>query len=563
MSIPSSPIVSAPQAVRDVAFPTLSSAQLDTLLQYGEVEPLPTGRVLFHQGERTYSFFVILSGTVAIVNQIRDEQITYAVSQPGAFLGELNMLTGQAVVLTAIAQEPGEVLRIPSETLKEIIGSEPILSDIILRAFLLRRSILMKTDTGVHIIGASHDPETIRLRLFADRNRLLHVFHDLDEDPFAADVLQQHGFNRADIPVLIAKGDPEHVVPRASNAEAAKVTGLDIDADLSTYFDVIVVGAGPAGLGASVYAASEGLDMVALESMAIGGQAGTSSRIENYLGFPAGLSGAELANRAYVQADKFGAQISIPHAAKGLRREGNRFIIELDDNRQASGSSVIIATGARYRTLDVPRLEEFESIDVMYAATEIEVRRCIGADVAVVGGGNSAGQAAMFLSKTANRVLMLIRSEGLARTMSSYLVQQIAQTPNIKIVPHTEIRELVGEGRLTGIVTWNRESGATESIPVQTVFVMIGSDANTEWLRGTVELDAKGFVVTGQELETVAKTNGQRPPYLLETSLPGVFAAGDVRSSSVKRVASAVGEGAMAVQFVHQFLQETPPDGVS
>lgn len=199
----------------------------------------------------------------------------------------------------------------------------------------------------------------------------------------------------------------------------------------------------------------------------------------------------------------------------------------------------------------------------MYAATEIEVRRCIGADVAVVGGGNSAGQAAMFLSKTANRVLMLIRSEGLARTMSSYLVQQIAQTPNIKIVSHTEIRELVGEGRLTGIVTWNRESGATESIPVQTVFVMIGSDANTEWLRGTVELDAKGFVVTGQELETVAKTNGQRPPYLLETSLPGVFAAGDVRSSSVKRVASAVGEGAMAVQFVHQFLQETPPDGVS
>ena len=558
MSIPNTAIESAPEHVRDVAFPRLSTAQIDTLRTYGEVESMPSGRVLFQQGERTYSFFVVLTGTVAIVNQLGDHQTTYAVSQPGAFLGELNMLTGQAVVLTAIAEEPGEVLRISADTLKEIVATEPILSDIILRAFLLRRSILMKTNTGVHIIGASHDPETIRLRLFAERNRLLHVFHDLDEEAIAVERLSHHGLVRSDIPVLISKGADERVVPRATNAEAAAVIGLDIDADLGACFDVIVVGAGPAGLGASVYAASEGLGMVALESMALGGQAGTSSRIENYLGFPAGLSGAELANRAYVQADKFGAQISIPHEARGLRQEGDRFIIELDDDREAAGRSVIIATGARYRTLDVRRLAEFESIDVMYAATEIEARRCIGADVAVVGGGNSAGQAAMFLSKTANRVLMLIRGDGLASTMSSYLVQQINRTPNIEIMGNTEIQELLGEDRLSGIVTVNRKTGATGSVPVQTVFVMIGSDANTEWLKGTLELDTKGFVVTGQDLSTMrANVDSRRPPYLLETSLPGVFAAGDVRSGSVKRVASAVGEGAMAVQFVHQYLRES------
>ncbi len=299
MSVPTSIMTSAPQAVRDVAFPRLSDAQIETLLAYGEVEEMPSGRVLFHQGERTYSFFVILSGTVAIVNRLGHDQVTYAVSQPGAFLGELNMITGQAVVLTAIAEEAGEVLRISPETLKQIIGSEPILSDIILRSFLLRRSILMKTDTGVHIVGTYHDPETLRLRLFAERNRLLHVFHDLDNDETAERILGMHGLSRSDIPVLIAKGDPETVVPRATNAETAKVIGLDIDADLGTRFDVIVIGAGPAGLGASVYAASEGLGMIALESMAIGGQAGTSSRIDNYLGFPAGLSGAELANRLH------------------------------------------------------------------------------------------------------------------------------------------------------------------------------------------------------------------------------------------------------------------------
>ncbi|MGI8644497.1 MAG: FAD-dependent oxidoreductase [Thermomicrobiales bacterium] len=536
-----------------MAFPVVTGAQIETPRQYGVIEPMPSGRELFERGDCSYSLFMVLSGTVAIVNRIREHHITLSVTQSGGFLGELNMLTGQAVFLSATAEEPGEVLRIPTATLKPIIGNVPILSGIILRAVLLRRSILMKTDTGVHIIGASHDQETVRLRLFAERNRLLHVFHDLDEKGIAGVVLREYGLTRSDIPVMIAQGDRETVIPRRSNAVAAKLIGLDIEVDLSMLFDLMVVGAGPAGLGASVYAASEGLCMVTLEATALGGQAGTSAWIENYLGFPAGPSGAEMANRAYVQADKFGARMAIPLRPTSMNRHGDDFAVHVDDGQTVYSRSVISATGARYRKLDVPCLEEFESIDIMYAATEIEARRCLGADVAVVGAGNSAGQAAMFLAKTANRVLLLIRGEGLYATMSNYLVQQIVNTPGIEIMPRTEIKELIGEDHLTGIRVVNNASGAQESIPVQTIFVMIGSEANAGWRDGTVATDSHGFVLTGPDIATPV---GARAPYLLEANLPGVFATGDVRSGSVKRVASAVGEEAMAVQFVHQFLQE-------
>jgi thioredoxin reductase (NADPH) len=545
--------------IRSVAFPTLTDDQIDFLMRYGEVREIQPGQVLFAEGDRSYDFNVILAGEAEIVENFGGEARRIAVHGARRFLGEMNMLTGQSVYLSAVMRDGGEVLAIPPEKLKEIVTEEPTLSDTILKAFLARRSVLMRAGMGLRIVGSRHSRDALRLREFAVRNRLPHRWVELEEDEGAEALLERFGASRAETPVAIWLG--EKVLKNPSNAELARTLGLDVGASRERTYDLVVVGAGPAGLAAAVYGASEGLATLCLEAVSLGGQAGTSSRIENYLGFPAGLSGAELASRALVQADKFGARTTVPQEAAGLRRENGRYAVMLSDGSEVSGSSVIVATGARYRRPDVPRLERFEGVSVHYAATEAEAQMCRGNEVAVMGGGNSAGQAAIFLASRVAKVYLLIRGGDLGKSMSRYLIDRIGSTENIELLCHTEARELVGDGSLDGIGVEDNRSGERRTLPARALFVFIGAEANTGWLTGTVALDERGFVPTGMSLDR-SRLDARvwdglsREPFLLESSLPGVFVAGDARSGSVKRVASAVGEGSMAVQFVHQYLAE-------
>jgi thioredoxin reductase (NADPH) len=496
---------------------------------------------------------------VKVGDDFPGEARTIGVFQEGRFLGELNMLTGQAMYLTGVVSEAGEVLAIPRERLKEVVTEEPNISDIILRAFLARRSYMVKTGIGLRIIGSRHSPDAARLREVAARNRVPHVWIELEDDPKAEALLARLGAKPSETPVTVWQG--EEVLKNPTNLEFARTTGLEVEAPLDRTYDLVVVGAGPAGLGASVYGASEGLSTLALESVALGGQAGTSSRIENYPGFPAGLSGFELASRVLVQADKFGARTAVPWEAIGLRREEGHYWIGLLEGGEVAARSVIVASGARYRRLKVPSLGRFEGESVHYAATEAEAQRCEGEEVAVVGGGNSAGQAALFLAGRTKRVYLLIRGDDLGKSMSRYLVDRITNAGNVELLANTEVRELVGEDRLEGVVVGDNRSGARRTLGARALFAFIGAEANTGWLRGAVDLDERGFVLTGRELDGSAFDEDpwrelSREPSLLETSMPGVFAAGDVRSGSIKRCASAVGEGAMAVRLVHQYLAE-------
>jgi thioredoxin reductase (NADPH) len=441
--------------------------------------------------------------------------------------------------------------------LKEVVTEEPNISDIILRAFLARRSYMVKKGLGLRIIGSRYSGDATRLREFAARNRVPHVWMGLEDDPRAGALLERLDAKPWETPVTVWQG--EDVLKNPTNLQFAQATGLEVDAPLQQTYDLVVIGAGPAGLGAAVYGASEGLSTLALESVALGGQAGTSSRIENYPGFPAGLSGFELASRVLVQADKFGARTAVPQEATGLRREGGRFLVGLSEGGEVAARSVIVASGARYRRLDVESLGHFEGESVHYAATQAEAQRCEDEEVAVVGGGNSAGQAALFLAASTRKVYLLIRGDDLGKSMSSYLVDRVTRTGNIELVANTEVKELIGEDRLDGVVVENNRSGERQVLGARSLFVFIGADANTGWLRGTVGLDERGFVLTGAALDHSALDEEDwrdraREPFLRETILPGVFAAGDARSGSIKRCASAVGEGAMAVRLVHQYL---------
>lgn len=541
------------------AFPTLSETQISFLKDYGVVRETKAGQVLFQEGDTSYDFIVILEGDVEIVENFGGEDRTIATHGAGRFLGEMNMLTGQAVYLSAVVSEPGEMLAIPPENLREIVTEEPTLSDIILKAFLARRQVLMNVGTGLRIIGSHYSREALRLREFAVRNRLPHAWLDLEEENGAEAVLKEFGVERSETPVAVWNGE---ALRNPTNAQLARRIGLDVDNSGEQTYDLIVVGAGPAGLAATVYGASEGLSTLNLEAVALGGQAGTSSRIENYLGFPAGLSGMELASRAMVQANKFGARTTVPQEACVLERKDGCYKIRLSEGGEVRGSSVIVASGARYRRLDVPRLEEFEGLSVHYAATEAEAQMCADEEVAVVGGGNSAGQAAVFLAGRARKVYLLIRGDDLGKSMSRYLVDRVEATENIELLTNTEIRELLGdEAPLEGVVVENKRKDARRTLGTRSLFVFIGADANAGWLEGTLQLDDKGFVLTGTGLNRsflnqALWPEGSREPILFETSLPGVFAVGDVRSESIKRVASAVGEGSMAVRLVHQRLSE-------
>ena len=539
---------------------TLSEDQIDRLRSYGEVEATQPGDVLFQEGDSRYDFFVVLDGSVEITVQASGERRQLSTVGPGGFLGELNMLTGETVFATATITEAGEVLRIAIDRLREIIAAVPDLSDLILQAFLSRRTFLIdQARGGLKIVGSRFSSGTLQLREFAARNQIPHTWLDLEEDQGAEALLCTFEIKPSETPVVILGG--ECVLRNPTPTELAERLGVRMSAPPETTYDLLVIGAGPAGLAAAVYGASEGLSTFALEAIATGGQAGTSSKIENYLGFPAGLSGAELANRARVQAVKFGARISAPTEATGLRREGGFYMVTLQDGSEVTGRSVVIATGARYRKLDVPDLETFEDVGVYYAATETEARLCEKEEVVVVGGGNSAGQAALFLSERARKVYLMIRGGDLSKSMSRYLIDRIEHAPGIDVLTHTEIEALRGDGRLEGITCVNNQTSEEREIGARALFTFIGAEPHTGWLNGTLALDEHGFILTGNALKQPLAAAGDgeplgRDPFLFETSLPGVFAVGDVRSSSVKRVASAVGEGSITVKFAYSYLAE-------
>ncbi|MFL5908863.1 MAG: FAD-dependent oxidoreductase [Solirubrobacterales bacterium] len=538
---------------RDGAFPRLDESQRAQLRQLGQQRAVETGDVLFAEGDQGSDFFILESGSVAIVQGYGKENRLIAIHGPHRFLGELAMLSGQRLYLTGVVREPGEVIQVPIEKLREIVAEDKTLSDLFLGAFMTRRSILIGVGTGIKLIGSRFSPDSRRLREFLARNRMPYQWIDLEEDEHADALLNGLGVDPDETPVVIASGG--EILRNPTEAEVARAIGVGATGPPPALCDVIVVGAGPAGLAAAVYAASEGLDTQGIEAVATGGQAGTSARIENYLGFPAGVSGSELTQRAGVQAIKFGVRLTAPAAAVGLTSEPGRHTIELSTGEVATGRTVIVATGAQYRRLDVPRLEEFEMGGVYYAATQAEAQLCTGDPVVIVGGGNSAGQAAMFLSKHAASCRLLIRGDDLGKSMSRYLVDQIARNESVVVCRNTEIGELGGDRELESVTVADSRSGERTTVPCKALFVFIGASPHTDWVGGQLATDDAGFLLTGRDIQgdDLAEYNGDRPLFL-ETSRPGVFAVGDVHSGSIKRVASAVGEGSMAVRLVHQRL---------
>jgi thioredoxin reductase (NADPH) len=530
------------------AFPRLTDDQIDLLRPFGEVRPTAAGEILFEVGDRDYPMVVVLSGSTEIVDRSERVDSILMTNTAGDFLGELGLLTGQTSFASCVVVEPGEVLLLTSQAVRDVIAMIPELSDVLVTAFEARRRILMRAAAGTFtIIGPESAPAVLRLQEFAARNRIPHRWLPPD-DPFAMQVSFMEWPPNPNLVRVLIRG--YRVLRDPTNLQVAKALGLDLAIAQEAPADLVVVGAGPAGLAAAVYGASEGLATVTVDDVAIGGQAGTSSRIENYLGFPTGISGGELAFRAEVQALKFGARVTLPREATSLRRDNGHFVVRLDDMTELRGRSVVIATGARYRRLELPDQEQFEGNGVYYAATELEARRCRGKEVVVVGGGNSAGQAAMFLAENAKCVRLVYRGPELGRSMSQYLLSRLEHAPTVRIQTNCEVQALFGEERLEAVEIGSRD-GDLEMVPVAAVFVMIGADPCTDWLRGALELDERGFVRTGLAWDDFAT----RSPY--QTSMPGVFAVGDVRDGSVKRVASAVGEGSVVVQAVHQFLAQT------
>jgi thioredoxin reductase (NADPH) len=552
---PAAPLAETPDL--QGAYPRLSGPQIAALAALGQRRTMTPAEVLFAEGDRNCDFFVVLAGHVAgVEGHGEPEGRVIAVHGRGRFLGELSVLTGEAAYYTAVAVEAGEVLVVPGDRLRELVARDPDLGDLILRACLLRRSILIGLGVGLRIIGSKYSPDTRRLRDFAARNRLPYRWLDLEADPSAEALITQLGVAPEDTPIVIAGGQ---VLRNPSNAELAAAAGLPVPVPLDASCDLLVVGAGPAGLSAAVYGASEGMRTVALDGVATGGQAGTSSRIENYLGFPSGISGAELADRAVLQAQKFGARFAVPAEATSIEQDGGQYTIGLDDGTTLTASSVVIATGARYRRLDVRRLSYFEQMSVYYAASQAEALSCRGDPVVIVGGGNSAGQAAIFLARHAAQVTLIAREHDLGEYMSRYLIDQIERIPNVQVLLGTEVRELAGNQALEAVAIEDNRTGARRILKARALFVFIGVTPSTGWLGHILSLDDHGFVRTGPDAGPAARgAAGAEAGWrrsALETSRPGIFAVGDVRSGSAKRVAAAVGEGAMAIRLAFERLR--------
>jgi thioredoxin reductase (NADPH) len=547
---------------RDLAFPRLSQPQIDALRRWGKVRPVARGDVLFKEGDRGFCFYVILEGAIEIIEQSRGTPHQVTVHEPGEFAGDVDTLSGRAALVTARATAPGEVLELTADALREAVEALPEVGEIVLKAFLTRRTLLLSEGfEGIKIIGSRFSPDAHRLRDFATRNAIPFTWLDLESDEQAETLLRQFGVPASATPVVI--GREGRYLANPTVAELGHCAGLEAAIDPSELYDLIVVGGGPAGLGAAVYAASEGLDVLVVERVAAGGQAGTSSRIENYLGFPMGISGAELIRNAQLQAQKFGARITVPQTVERLGIDAGVRVITLADGTKIRGKCILVATGVEYRRLDVPRLSEFEGAGVYYAATETETKLCRNEEIVIVGAGNSAGQAIVALSRYAKRVHVVARARDLGRSMSRYLVDRVEQIDNVLIHRGAVVTALEGDGNLQAVRIRDDE-GVETRIETPALFLFIGADAHTAWLSGCVELDKKGFVLTGTSVTADAvrgdlwRAQG-RTPFFLETSLPGVFAAGDVRSGSVKRCASAVGEGSMAVSFVHAYLEAALP----
>ncbi len=538
---------------RNGAFPRLDDDQRRRFLEVGDLRSVTPGEVLFREGDDSYDFFVIERGAVAIVQGYGRENRVIAVHGTHRFLGELTLLTGSPPYLSAVVRDAGEVIQVPLALLRRLVADDEELSNVLLRAFLSRRSILIEAEAGVKIVGSRYQPDATRLREFLTRNRMPFHWMDLEEDEEADKLLQALHVDPAETPVVI-RG--ETTLRNPSNAELGALLGLGSRGAAPPMCDVVIIGGGPAGLAAAVYGASEGLDTQAIDAVAFGGQASTSSRIENYLGFPTGISGSELAERAQLQARRFGARLVVPAEAVGLTRQNGHFEIALAEGSSVHGRTVIVATGARYRKLDVPELERFEGSGIYYAATQVEGQLGSGDSVVVVGGGNSAGQAAMFLSQHASSCRLLIRGDDLGKSMSRYLVDEIERNDRVEVMTNREVVEVRGDHALEEIVIRDTLTGERHELPTKALFVFIGASPHTEWLRGHAAMDEHCFLLTGRDvLGDDADAYGSERPYFLETSQPGLFAVGDVHSGSIKRCASAVGEGSMAIALVHQRLR--------
>ena len=540
-------------------FPTLTPAQQARVAAHGRMRQVQAGETLVEADHNATKFFVVVTGHLNIIRTAGDVEEVVAVDAPGTFTGELNMLSGRRALVRIRAGEPSEVIEIDREDLLALVQTDSELSEIFMRAFILRRLELIARGVGeVVLIGSNHSLGTFRIKEFLTRNGHPYSYIDLDRDPGVQNLLDRFSVEIVDLPVLICRGDV--VLRNPDNQQIADCLGFNEGIDQTQPRDLVIVGAGPAGLAAAVYGASEGLGVLVLESNSPGGQAGSSSKIENYLGFPTGISGQELAGRAYTQAQKFGAQVLIAKDAKRLTCDRRPYAIEIDNGPRIPARTVVIATGAQYRKLPLENLSQFEGAGVYYSATHLEAQLCGGDEVIVVGGGNSAGQAAVFLAQAARRVYMLVRSNGLADRMSRYLIRRIEESPTIELRTHTELTALEGSDRLERVQWRDSQTGSVETHNIGHVFAMTGAVPNAQWLDGCLALDAKGFIKTGPDLSpddlATAHWPLARTPYLLETSLPGVFAVGDVRGGNIKRVASAVGEGSIAVAFVHQVLSE-------
>lgn len=538
-------------------FPTLTPAQVARIAAHGSVRPVRRGEMLVEAGAQPVPFFVVIAGRLEVVRASGATETLVAVHGPGQFTGEVNMLSGRRSLFQARVAEAGEVVELDHASLLALVQNDSELGEIFMRAFIFRRVELIAQGIGdVVLIGSTHCAGTLRVREFLTRNGHPYAYIDLDREPDIQTLLDQFHVVAADVPVLICRG--EVVLRNPTNEQIADCLGFNDAIDPALIRDLVIIGAGPSGLAAAVYGASEGLDVLVLETSAPGGQAGASSKIENYLGFPTGISGQELASRAYAQAQKFGAQLMIAKGARRLACARKPYAIEIDDGPRVPARAVIIATGAEYRPLSLPNLSRFEGAGLYHGATFMESQLCAGEEVVVVGGGNSAGQAAVFLAQTARRVHVLVRSDGLAESMSRYLIRRIEDNPAIALRARTEITALEGRNHLERVSWRNDQTGESETHNIRHVFVMTGATPSTSWLADCLVLDAKGFIKTGPDLSreelAAAEWPLARPPYLLETSLPGVFAVGDVRSGNIKRVASAVGEGSIAVALVHQVL---------
>jgi thioredoxin reductase (NADPH) len=547
----------AEHTLQSIAYPVLDEAQIAQAAACTTLAPkhYRDGETLVAVGDRAFKFFIVKSGEVEIVDYSGEEPRTITTHRKGQFTGEISHLTGTPAIFSAMARGDCEVFEISSEALRHVLNQCPVLGDIILQAFIARRQQLRESPNfvGLRVIGSRYSRDTFRVRDFLAKNRVLFTWVDLESDPQVDRLLKEFGVTQADTPVVACS----HMLLLRNPSNQALADQVGIHQSLGhTVYDLLVVGAGPAGLAAAVYASSEGLRTAVLDGVGPGGQAGSSMRIENYLGFPTGLTGGQLTDAATVQANKFGAHLSVPTEASRLSFENGYAILDTGGSEPLTTKCLLIATGAQYRRLDVEGFERFEGTGVYYAATPAEASLCRGCPAIVVGGGNSAGQAAVFLAGHASKVLLLIRGDDLNKNMSRYLVERIEQTPNIELLSNTTIRRVTGNGHLQAIETVNSRDGQQRTIETPAVFSFIGATPRTDWLPPEIERDAKGFVRTGAAVAQSVHWGVKRSPLFLETSHPGVFAAGDVRSGSVKRVASAVGEGAMSVQFVHEYLKE-------